>query len=74
VVLLPAAAALVAVVKLAAMPLLLPAAGAIHAVCCRQKQMASAEKLRSRAKGRCSSRGSAIQMLLMTACRSFCGD
>jgi hypothetical protein len=48
------------------------AACAIHAVCCRQKQMASAEKLRSRAKGWGSRRGSATQMLLMTACRSFC--
>jgi hypothetical protein len=56
------------------LPLLLLAADAIHAVCCRQKHMASAEKLRSSAKGRGSSRGSVIQMLLMTACRSFCGD
>lgn len=72
-VLLPAAAA--AVLLLAAGVLLPPdpaALVAIQAVCCRQKHMASAEKLRSRAKGRDSRRGRAIQMLFMTACRSFC--
>lgn len=72
----PAAPLLAAVARLLAALLPAPPAaadgGAIHAVCCRQKQMASALKLWSSTNGRCSSRGSVIQMLLMTACRSFC--
>lgn len=51
--------------------LLFVGTGDNHAVCCRQKQMASALKLRSSTKGRCSSLGSATHMLLITACRSF---